>query len=68
MPVYVGDNKVMHPRSVPGFCERHGICRATFYNMLKRGNAPRVMKIGSRSIIAEDAERDWLNRMQSENA
>ena len=58
-------NAAPHPRSIPGFCQRHGICVATFYNMKKQNAAPRVMKIGSRSIITEEAEAEWLRKMQS---
>jgi predicted DNA-binding transcriptional regulator AlpA len=60
-------NKVepdVHPRSVRGFCKRHGFCVATFYNLAKRGEAPALMKVGARSIITEQAEAEWLRKMQ----
>ena len=58
-------NAVPHPRSITGFCHRYGFCVATFYNLAKRNSAPRVLKLGSRSIVTEEAEAEWLRKMQS---
>ena len=52
-----------HPRSVDSFCSRNGICRASFYNILKRGLGPDVLKIGARTTITEEAESEWRRRM-----
>lgn len=50
-----------HPRSVYGFAERHGICPATVYNEIKRGKL-KSSKIGSRRIITESQEAEYLAR------
>ena len=64
MPVHIGtkQQKQVHPRSVDGFCERHGICRASFYNLAKKGLAPDVLKIGARVTVPEEAEAEWVRR------
>ena len=62
MPVHVGADRQVHPRSVEAFCRRNGICKASFYNLVKRGNAPSVLKIGARTTITEEAEADWKRR------
>ena len=66
MPVHIGTDKQKHPRSVDAFCARNGICKASFYNLAKRGQAPEVLKIGARTTITEEAEADWKRRMSSQ--
>jgi predicted DNA-binding transcriptional regulator AlpA len=41
------------------FCAAYGICRATFYNLRKRGEAPRLMRVGSRTIIPIESADEW---------
>jgi len=45
--------------SVEGFCARNSICKATLYNLWKRGEGPRYMQVGSRRLISSQAEADW---------
>ena len=52
--------------SVPEFCRRHRICRATFYNLRRKGLAPRVMKVGNRTLISREAAAEWRRRMEAE--
>ena len=61
MPVYsrTEDTRQPHPRSIDAFCARNGISRGTFYNLAKVGRAPAVLKLGSRTVITEEAEADW---------
>jgi predicted DNA-binding transcriptional regulator AlpA len=54
--------KKIHPRSVKAFCERHGIARSTFYNLVARGAAPDLLRIGDLVRITPEAERDWQQR------
>lgn len=49
--------------SVEGFCQAHSISRALFYDLLKRGNGPACMHVGNRRLIAEEAAREWRERM-----
>ena len=51
--------------SVAEFCAAHGISRATFYNLLKAGLGPRIMKLGSRTLISTEAALEWRQRMEA---
>jgi predicted DNA-binding transcriptional regulator AlpA len=43
-----------------GLCEAHGISRAMFYKLLKAGQAPRLAKVGSKTLITNEAAAEWL--------
>ena len=51
--------------SVAEFCAAHGISRATFYNLLKAGLGPRIMKLGSRTLISAEAAAEWRQLMEA---
>jgi len=53
--------------SVQEFCEAHDITKVLFYKMLKSGNGPRIMKVGTRTLISLDAAAEW-RRACEENA
>ena len=50
--------------SVDEFCAAHGISRAMFYKLGKKNNAPRIMRVGTRTLISEEAAADWRRRME----
>ena len=52
--------------SISDFCRRHGLCRATFYNLMKRDQAPATMRVGSRILISAEAAAAWRRRMESD--
>ncbi len=54
--------------SISDFCRRHGLCRATFYNLLKRGQGPATMRIGSRVLISAEAALAWRRRMEAQTS
>jgi predicted DNA-binding transcriptional regulator AlpA len=41
------------------FCDRHGISRSSWYNLVRDGIAPRVMRVGARVLISKEAVTDW---------
>jgi hypothetical protein len=47
------------------FCRAHGISRATFYNLIRRGEGPIVMKVGKRTLVSDEAAEAWRRRMES---
>lgn len=47
--------------SIDEFCRLHNIGRTTFYNLLKNGIAPDVMKIGRKTLISVEAAEKWRN-------
>ena len=51
--------------SIKGFCQRKGICRATYYN-LPKSQRPRELRVGRRVIITPEAEAEWDERMSKE--
>lgn len=53
---------------VDEFCRRNRISRGTFYNLRKRRKGPRVMKVGSRTIVTPEAEDDWRRDMEEDAA
>jgi len=55
---------VAHKAStIAEFCEAHRFSVAYFYELLKAGKAPRIIKLGSRRIISEEDAADWRRRM-----
>ncbi len=50
--------------TVDEFSQAHGISRGTFYNLLKEGKGPAVMKCGARTLISIEAAADWRRQME----
>jgi hypothetical protein len=51
--------------SIAEFCHAHRVSKAFFYNLLKRGKGPTVMKVGTRTLVSDEAAKDWRQRMES---
>lgn len=45
--------------SIETFCRAHSISRSKLYAMLRAGEGPRLMKVGTRTLISVEAARDW---------
>jgi predicted DNA-binding transcriptional regulator AlpA len=41
------------------FCAAHSLSRTSFYRMRQRGLAPRMMQLGRRWLISQEAAADW---------
>lgn len=54
-----------HTFSVDQFCKIHNISRAKFYQMLKEGTAPRIMKVGKRTLISNEAAQKWRSDIEA---
>lgn len=50
--------------TIDGFCADEQICRGTFYNLQKRGQAPAIMKIGGSVRITLEARDEWRRKME----
>ena len=48
--------------SIDEFCQRYSIGRTTTYEEIKQGRL-RALKVGKRTLIAEDSAEDWLRRL-----
>lgn len=51
--------------SIAQFCQAYGISRASYYNLIKSGNAPAFFKVGRRTLISVDAVESWTAAMTS---
>jgi hypothetical protein len=51
--------------SIDEFCIAHGISRAMFYKIRKQGRAPRIMTVGSRQLISDEAAAEWRRQMET---
>jgi predicted DNA-binding transcriptional regulator AlpA len=54
--------------SIGEFCEAHGISRAMLYKLQHGGIAPRTKKVGTRTLITEEAAADWRRDREAETA
>jgi predicted DNA-binding transcriptional regulator AlpA len=50
----------MKSQTVDDFCTSHGISRGLFYQLIKRGEAPKTFKIGRCTRISEAAAIEWV--------
>jgi len=50
--------------SVKEFCRAYSISRALFYVLLRKGQGPRVMRVGSRVLVSVDAARSWQRQYE----
>lgn len=53
---------VLKSKSIAEFCSAHGISRALFFKLRRRGEGPVTVKAGRRRLITIDAEEAWLER------
>ncbi len=51
-------------QSIESFCEAHSISRSLFYKLQREGKAPRVMKVGRRTLVTTDAAQEWRKQME----
>jgi predicted DNA-binding transcriptional regulator AlpA len=53
---------------IASFCVAHNISRATFYNLVRAGEAPRLMRVGARVLISREAAADWRHEREAATA
>jgi predicted DNA-binding transcriptional regulator AlpA len=63
-PARAGKDAARRALSIDEFCAAHGISRSMFYKLEKQGLAPRVMYVGSRRLISDEAGADWRRLME----
>lgn len=56
----------MQSLTIPEWCARHKLSRASFYNLARVGKAPRIMKVGRSVRISEAADAEWLRAREFE--
>ena len=50
--------------TIDEFCKLERICRATYYNLDKRGEGPDTILVGSRRRITSEARRRWHRKRE----
>jgi len=50
----------MRSFSIDEWCDLHSFCRAFFYKLRERGQAPRTYNVGRIVRISETANAEWL--------
>lgn len=50
--------------TIEQFCDSHNVSRSRFYELLKSGNGPAIMKVGHRTFISAEAAAEWRRRME----
>lgn len=71
-----GEQKVRRipPRPLDGsftideWCAKHRFCRQTFYNLQRIEKAPRTYTVGARRYISAEADQDWIEAREAEEA
>jgi hypothetical protein len=58
----------MRSYSIDEFCGLHRFSRTFFYKILKEGKAPLTFKIGASTRISEQANIEWLAKLEAESA
>ena len=53
-----------HSFSIGEFCSLHDISRSLFYALREKGEGPRVMKVGRRTLISAEAAAEWRKNME----
>ena len=51
--------------AIPEFCNAYNISRSKFYELLKAGFGPRIMKVGRRTLISVEAAEEWCARIEA---
>ena len=47
------------PRTIAEFCRRNGLSRTSYFELRRRGQAPREMRVLAKVLICPEAESDW---------
>lgn len=50
--------------TIAQFCADHNISRTHFYQLIKDGKAPRLMKLGRRVLVSAEAAADWRRQLE----
>jgi hypothetical protein len=48
------------------FCSAYAISRTFLYELNKKGQGPRLMRVGRRCLISAEAAADWRKQMETQ--
>ncbi len=55
-------------QTVREFCEDNSISRSMLYKAVRENWGPRLMKVGRKTLITDEAGQEWRTRMEREAA
>lgn len=50
--------------TVAQFCADHNISKSFFYELVRKGHGPRLLKLGRRTLISAEAAADWRRQIE----
>lgn len=53
-------------QTIAQFCTDTNISRTFFYELNKKGQGPRLMRVGRRCLISAEAAADWRKQMEAQ--
>ena len=56
--------QVIQAYTIPQFCKTHGISRAFLYQLWQKEKGPQRFKLGTRTLISQNAARSWLRKIE----
>jgi predicted DNA-binding transcriptional regulator AlpA len=51
--------------SIQQFCKAHSISEDFFYKLKRQGQAPRLMRVGSRTLISIESAAEWRREREA---
>ena len=54
--------------SISAFCVAHGISQSFFYKLKKKGEGPREMKLGARTLITFESAAEWRRARENQHS
>lgn len=52
-----------HVLTINEFCSSFRISRTHFYNLVKQGYGPKIIKLGRRSLISYSDAKEWCEKI-----
>ncbi|MCC7203113.1 MAG: hypothetical protein IT393_10700 [Nitrospirae bacterium] len=53
--------------TISDFCESHKISRAFFYQLVKAGKGPLIIRLGSKRLVTKEAAAEWRRKLEAES-
>jgi predicted DNA-binding transcriptional regulator AlpA len=54
--------------SISEFCALHGISRSAFYKARDAGQAPKLMRLGTRVLVSREAAAEWRRAREQDTS
>lgn len=51
--------------SIDEFCAAHCLSRSMFYKLMNSGRGPRLMTVGTRKLVSDEAAAEWRRQMEA---